>query len=88
MPETVTCPLDGQTLTLDVLEQGEDGACFYVAVAERGTAYQHIRDSHPQHWQQMCEQQRAANANPSVTFMPRRVDGCFLQPGQDVGDLP
>jgi hypothetical protein len=87
MTGTVTCPLDGETLTLDVTEQRQDGFCFYVVVTEKGSIHAHMRDAHPRWWSEQCELQRAMNANPYVTFMPRKVNGCLLLPGEDVGDL-
>jgi hypothetical protein len=88
MSRTVTCPLDGEPLTMPVTEQRMDDFCAYVIVTDPGTVHAHIRDAHPERWQEMCDFQRKWNANPFNRGMPRRVDGCFLHDGEDVGYLP
>jgi len=88
MSETVTCPLDGAELTMPVTEQREDGICIAMVVTDPGTVHRHIRDEHPDLWSDLCDARRKLNANPFLGGMPRRVDGCFLQHGQDVGYTP
>jgi hypothetical protein len=83
--ETVTCPLDGALLTMDTFEDVDYGTCRAVVRTAPGTAHAHMRDAHPEHWQEMCEFQRKWNA--TGMGMARRVDGCFLPPDGDVGDL-
>lgn len=86
MTETVTCPLDGAMLTQPVTGRREDDFCSYVVVADPGTVHRHIRDEHPDHWQELCDFQRKWNARG--LGLPRRVDGCFLGDGEDVGYTP
>jgi hypothetical protein len=83
----VDCPLDGTALTLPVTERCDlpDGGIAMV-VTDPGTFHRHMRDTHPERWEEACERQRQMNANPNITFMPRKVDGTFLLDGQDVGD--
>ena len=45
--DTVTCPLDGEVLTMPTTEQRVDDFCAYVVVTDPGTAHAHIRDAHP-----------------------------------------
>jgi len=86
MPETVTCPLDGAVLTMPVTERREDDMCTAMVVVDPGTVHRHIRDEHPERWAEMCDFQRKWNALGRA--MPRRVDGCFLRDGEDVGYTP
>lgn len=85
-----TCPFDGTPLTLPTLEERElDGGMVHaVVVTDPGNVSRHLRDEHPAMWARMCEQQRRMNANPFIGGMPRKVDGTFLRPGEDVGDTP
>jgi hypothetical protein len=85
MAETVTCPLDGAVLTLPVTETRENDMCTAVVVTDPGTVHRHIRDEHPERWQEICEARQKMNASPFIFGMPRRADGCFLEDGQDVG---
>lgn len=81
------CPLDGTELTAPLMESAHtDPGVAAIVVTEPGTVHRHIRDAHPDLWQQMREQQRVHNERG--TGMPRRADGCFLGPGEDVGDTP
>jgi hypothetical protein len=86
MTETVTCPLDGTVLTRETTETRQDDFASYVVVTDPGTVHSHIRDEHPERWQEMCDFQRKWNA--LGRGMPRRVDGCFLAAGEDVGYTP
>jgi hypothetical protein len=89
--ETVTCPLDGQVLTLPVHEQREidGGIAIALVVTDPGTVHRHIRDAHPERWAELCEFQRKWNASPVPGFhLPRKVDGTLLRTGEDVGDTP
>lgn len=85
------CPRCGTPVTMPTREQRhiDDGAtqAIAVVVTDPGTAHAHIRDAHPELWAQLCEQQRQLNASPYMPGMPRRVDGAFLRPGEDVGNL-
>jgi hypothetical protein len=89
--EQYDCPLCGAPVTMPRSEQRhiDDGAvqAITVTVTDPGTAHAHIRDVHPERWAQLCEQQRQVNANQRIGAWPRRVDGAFLQPGEDVGNL-
>lgn len=89
--DQVTCPLCDAPLTMPRSEQQhiDQGAVQAIAVivTDPGTAHAHIRDVHPERWAELCEMQRQVNANPYIGGMPRRVDGTFLRPGEDVGNL-
>jgi hypothetical protein len=56
-----------------------------VSLTVRGSVWGHVRDVHPDRWAWLLRRQERAN---SIGLgMPRKVDGSFLLPGQDVGDL-
>ena len=86
MAKTVTCPLDGTVLTPPTTELREYDTCTAMVVTDPGMMHRHFRDEHPERWQELCDFQRKRNALGRA--MPRRVDGCFLEDGQDVGYTP
>lgn len=85
----VNCPLCGEEVTLPSHAEMEtdDGMVCAVVVTDKGTAWAHIRDAHPEDFARLVELQRAMNANPNISSMPRKVDGTFLMPGEGVGSI-
>lgn len=87
-PAVTTCPACGETVRHPCTETREDDFASYVVVVDPGNSWHHVRDAHPDIWAQMCEARQKMNANPYIGGMPRKVNGTFLGPGEDVGDLP
>lgn len=85
--EVVKCPACGVDVEMPATAEVETGMTFAVVVTDPGTFYAHVRDEHPERWEQSCEARRRMNANPFIGGMPRKVDGTFLRPGEDVGDI-
>jgi hypothetical protein len=91
-PQALNCPLCGTPVTMPQTERvdnlGGDVLVSAVVVTDPGTAHAHVRDSHPDKWAELCEMQCRVNASPFISAMQRKVNGTFLRPGEDVGDLP
>lgn len=83
------CPRCGQPLTTARTEHRDIGgdAIMAIVITDPGTAWPHIRDAHPDWWAQLVRARRAMNENPFIGGSKRRVDGVFLRPGEDVGNL-
>ena len=83
------CPACGAGIEMPRTEEREfaDGMISAVVVTDPGTFHTHLRDAHPDFWAESCELQRAFNANRFIGAMPRKVDGTFLRPGEDVSDI-
>lgn len=84
--QQVRCPACGEEVTLPTNETIDDGMVLAVVVTDPGTFHGHVRGQHREAWERMCEARRQMNANPFIGGMPRKVDGTFLRPGEDVGD--
>jgi hypothetical protein len=82
-----SCPVCGVAVEMPQLETVVTDLAVTMVQTDPGTAFQHLRDAHPEHWAEACERQRLVNANPYIGGMPRKVDGTFLRPGENVGDV-
>lgn len=85
--EVVQCPRCGADVEMPTTETAETDMAIALVVTDPGTFSQHFRDEHPEQWASSCEARRKMNANPVMPGMPRKVDGTFLRPGEDVGDI-
>jgi hypothetical protein len=83
----VNCPVCGVPVEMPVTETAEADGMLAVVVTDPGTAWAHVRDAHPEEFTRMCEARRKMNANEFIGAMPRKVDGTFLRPGEDVADI-
>ena len=78
-----TCAADGAALTAPTTEAREMDGLMVVVTTDPGNAAEHLRTAHPERWRELCDQQRRMNAGGRYG-MPRRMDGSFLPPGEDV----
>ena len=83
--DSFTCAEDGFVLRAPVTEVRELDGCLAVVITDPGNAGQHMREAHPELWAEMCDLRRRMNASGRYG-LPRKVDGSFLRPGEDVAD--
>lgn len=84
---TATCRFDGIVLHGPVTETREMDGLMYAVVTDPGDYLPHVREHHPEMWQEWCERRRQTNSSGRYG-MPRKVDGTFLMAGEDVDDVP